>query len=62
LRRKLAFISLALIPIGLGLSTEAISPIPSRPKTGAGACVAAALLHVSPLRQAVGIPAAGAVA
>lgn len=60
MRRTLAFIFLAPILMGLGLSTEAISPIPSRPKTGAGAMAAGVRLHVFPFRQAMGIP--GAVA
>jgi hypothetical protein len=55
LRRSLAFISLALILIGLEPSSEAISLLPSRLKTGAGVIVAGAYFHVSPFRSATGI-------
>lgn len=57
MRRSLAFISLALILVGLELSTEALSLTFSRLKAGVGAILAGAEFHVPAFRFEVGVGA-----
>ena len=57
MRRSLAVVSLALILIGLELSTEAISLIFSRIEAGFGAILAGAEFHVPAFRFELGVVA-----
>ena len=55
MRRSLAFISLALVLMGLELSTEAISLTLGRLKAGASAVLAGAEFHIPAIRYEVGV-------
>lgn len=55
MRRGLAFTSLFLFLVGLELSTEGISLILTRLRTGVGALLAGAEFHVSGARFTVGL-------
>ncbi len=57
MRRSLAFISLALILVGLELSTEAVSLTFDRLRAGAGAVLAGVEFQISAFRFEAGVVA-----
>jgi hypothetical protein len=57
MRRGLAFTSLFLLLAGLELSTEALTLVISRVRSGLGSILAGTEFHVSPFRFAVGMVA-----